>query len=78
MANTASAGLNAILKKAFAHVPKGRETAAVHIENEEIFTRTKNFTLQASPGSSCKHGAVCSGGSKCDPARFVCTCDDGT
>ncbi|KRZ48062.1 Prion-like-(Q/N-rich) domain-bearing protein 25, partial [Trichinella nativa] len=54
------------------------ETAAVHIENEEIFTRTKNFTLQASPGSSCKHGAVCSGGSKCDPARFVCTCDDGT
>ncbi|KRX14164.1 Prion-like-(Q/N-rich) domain-bearing protein 25 [Trichinella nelsoni] len=54
------------------------ETAAVHLENEEIFTRAKNFTLQASPGSSCKHGEVCSGGSKCDPARFVCTCDDGT
>ncbi|KRX82417.1 Prion-like-(Q/N-rich) domain-bearing protein 25 [Trichinella sp. T6] len=54
------------------------ETGAVHIENEEIFTRTKNFTLRASLGSSCKHGEICSGGSKCDPARFVCTCDDGT
>ncbi|KAL1285090.1 Prion-like-(Q/N-rich) domain-bearing protein [Trichinella pseudospiralis] len=54
------------------------EAAAVHLENEEIFTRAKNFALQASPGSSCEQGEVCSGGSKCDPARFVCTCDDGT
>ncbi|KRX88519.1 Prion-like-(Q/N-rich) domain-bearing protein 25, partial [Trichinella pseudospiralis] len=54
------------------------EAAAVHLENDEIFTRAKNFALQASPGSSCEQGEVCSGGSKCDPARFVCTCDDGT
>ncbi|XP_003374793.1 conserved hypothetical protein [Trichinella spiralis] len=37
-----------------------------------------NTASAASPGSSCEHGEICSGGSKCDPARFVCTCDDGT
>uniref|UniRef100_A0A5S6QXH8 EGF-like domain-containing protein n=1 Tax=Trichuris muris TaxID=70415 RepID=A0A5S6QXH8_TRIMR len=37
-----------------------------------------NRMQNASPGSSCKNGEQCIGGSMCNPDNGVCTCGDGT